>query len=64
MPEPLHPAAIHHVPPFVTAPGETDVLCIVTAFFVLFAVVGIVHAVILRIHALLLPIKALVFSGR
>jgi hypothetical protein len=42
MTEPLHPAAIHHLPSFVTAPGETDVLFIVTAFFVLFAVVGIV----------------------
>lgn len=24
MAEPVHPAAIHHLPPFVTAPGDTD----------------------------------------
>ena len=27
----LHPVAIHHLPPFVTAPGETDVLFVVMA---------------------------------
>ncbi|UHD18026.1 hypothetical protein [Thiocapsa bogorovii] len=51
MTEPLHPAAIHHLPPFVTAPGETDVLFIVTAFFVLFAVVGI-GIFYFKLHAL------------
>ena len=24
MTEPLHPAATHHLPSFITAPGETD----------------------------------------
>src|SRR5215510_1147600 len=31
MTEPLHPAATHHLPSFITAPGETDVLMIVMA---------------------------------
>jgi hypothetical protein len=51
MTEPLHPAAIHHLPPFVTAPGETDVLFIVMAFFVLFAVIGI-GLFYFKLHAL------------
>jgi hypothetical protein len=29
MTEPLHPAATHHLPAFITAPGETDVLMVV-----------------------------------
>jgi hypothetical protein len=41
MSEPLHPAAIHHLPPFVTAPGETDALFVFTAIFVLLGVIGI-----------------------
>ena len=41
MPVPQHPAAIDHLPPFVTAPGETDVLFIAVAIFVLLAVIGI-----------------------
>jgi hypothetical protein len=31
MTEPLHPAATHHLPSFITAPGETDVLMVVMA---------------------------------
>jgi len=31
MTEPLHPAASHHLPAFITAPGETDVLMVVMA---------------------------------
>jgi hypothetical protein len=41
MAEPIHPAATHHLPPFVTAPGETDVLFIAMVIFVLLAVIGI-----------------------
>ncbi len=41
MSESLHPAATHHLPPFITGPGQTDVLFIVMAVFVLLAVVGI-----------------------
>jgi len=51
MTEPLHPAATHHLPPFVTAPGETDVLFIIMAVFVLFAVIGI-GIFYFKIHAL------------
>ena len=36
----LHSAATHHLPVFVTAPGETDVLMVVTAFILLGAVVA------------------------
>ena len=31
MAEAVHPAATHHLPPFFTAPGETDVLMVITA---------------------------------
>ena len=51
MAEPLHPAAIPHLPPFVTAPGETDVLFLVMAIFVLLAVVGI-GVFYFKLHAL------------
>ena len=36
----LHPAAIHHLPSFITAPGQTDVLMVVTAIILVVAVVG------------------------
>lgn len=51
MSEPLHPAAIHHLPPFVTAPGETDVLFVVMAIFVLLALIGI-GVFYFKLHAL------------
>ncbi|NEX20257.1 hypothetical protein G3480_08005 [Thiorhodococcus mannitoliphagus] len=51
MAESLHPVAIHHLPPFITAPGETDVLFFVMAIFVLFAVIGI-GIFYFKIHAL------------
>ncbi|NEX22472.1 hypothetical protein G3480_19535 [Thiorhodococcus mannitoliphagus] len=51
MTDPLHPVATHHLPPFITAPGETDVLFIVMAIFVLFAVIGI-GIFYFKIHAL------------
>ncbi|HUG61958.1 MAG TPA: hypothetical protein VMP03_08935, partial [Methylomirabilota bacterium] len=35
------PAAAPHLPPFVTAPGETDVLMVAMGVFLLLAVVGI-----------------------
>jgi hypothetical protein len=46
-----HPAASHHLPPFITAPGETDVLMIVTGVILMFAVMmfGILF---LRLHSL------------
>ncbi|MBK1718501.1 hypothetical protein [Thiocystis violacea] len=51
MTDSLHPAATHHLPPFVTAPGETDVLFVVMGFFVLLAVIGI-GLFYFKLHAL------------
>ena len=47
----LHPAATDHLPPFITAPGQTDVLFNVMLVFVLLMIflVGILY---LRLHAL------------
>jgi hypothetical protein len=47
----LHPAATHHLPGFITAPGETDVLMVVMAVFLLLAVLG-VGILFLRLHSL------------
>jgi hypothetical protein len=51
MPELLHPAASHNLPSFITAPGETDVLMVVTSLILVVAVVmfGILF---LRLHTL------------
>jgi len=51
MAEQLHPAASHHMPAFITAPGETDVLMVVTAVILGVAVVGF-GILYLRLHAL------------
>lgn len=51
MPESLHPAAVEHVPAFITAPGETDVLMNVMIVFVLLLVL-LVGVLYLRLHAL------------
>lgn len=40
MAESLHPAATHHLPSFITAPGETDVLMVVMAIILLLSVLG------------------------
>jgi hypothetical protein len=47
----LHPAAPHHLPPFITAPGETDVLMVVMGVFLLMAVLA-VGLLFLRLHTL------------
>jgi hypothetical protein len=51
MAEPLHPAASHHLPGFITAPGETDWLMVIMAVFLAVAVLmfGILF---LRLHSL------------
>jgi hypothetical protein len=49
--ESLHPAAIEHLPPFITSPGETDVLMVVMAGILLIAVVGF-GVLFLRLHTL------------
>ena len=51
MAEPLHPAAIQHLPPFVTAPGETDLLFVFMAILVLLGVIGI-GIFYFKLHAL------------
>jgi hypothetical protein len=51
MAEQMHPAASHHLPAFITAPGETDVLMIITAVILAVAVVGF-GILYLRLHAL------------
>jgi len=48
---PLHPAASHHLPSFITAPGSTDVLMVITAIFLLVAVVAF-GILFLRLHSL------------
>lgn len=47
----LHPQAPHHLPAFITSPGETDVLMVVTAVIMLLAVLG-VGLIFLRLHTL------------
>ncbi|WP_287233169.1 hypothetical protein [Mesorhizobium sp.] len=41
MSEAMHPAAPHYLPPFITAPGETDVLFTGSVIFLVLAVMGI-----------------------
>jgi multisubunit Na+/H+ antiporter MnhF subunit len=47
----LHPAASHHLPAFITAPGETDVLMVVTGV-ILLAGVLMFGILFLRLHSL------------
>lgn len=47
----IHPAASHHLPVFITAPGETDVLMVVSLIMLLAIVVGI-GVFYFRLHAL------------
>ena len=46
-----NPAAIEHLPPFITAPGETDVLMIVTAVILLLSVL-MFGLFFLRLHTM------------
>jgi hypothetical protein len=47
----VHPAAPHHLPAFITAPGETDVLMVVMAVFLVVAIL-MVGILFLRLHTL------------
>src|SRR5262247_640006 len=47
----LNPAASHDLPSFITAPGETDVLMVIMALFLVLAVVGF-GLLFLRLHTL------------
>jgi hypothetical protein len=39
--ESLHPSAPHHLPAFITAPGDTDVLMVVVGIVLIAAVIGV-----------------------
>lgn len=47
----VHPAAPHHLPAFIAGPGETDVLMVVMAIFLIVAVLAVGN-LFLRIHTL------------
>jgi hypothetical protein len=47
----VHPLAPHHLPAFITAPGETDVLMAGVAVFLVVAVM-MVGILLLRLHTL------------
>ncbi|MCX7303637.1 MAG: hypothetical protein NTV73_04740 [Hyphomicrobiales bacterium] len=47
----LNPLAPHHLPGFITAPGETDVLMVGGAIFLIIAVLGL-GSVYFRLHSL------------
>src|SRR5215475_8080324 len=51
MAESIHPAASHHMPAFITAPGETDVLMVVMGIILALAVLGF-GILFLRLHTL------------
>jgi len=51
MADSLHPAATHHLPSFITAPGETDVLMVIMAIVLMAAVLGF-GILFLRLHTL------------
>ena len=51
MTAPPHPAATQHLPPFVTAPGDTDVLMVVAAVTLLVAVLAF-GVLFLHLHTL------------
>ena len=47
----LHPAAPHHLPAFISAPGETDVFMVVMAVILVIAMMA-VGLLFLRLHTL------------
>lgn len=47
----VHPAAPHYLPPFITAPGETDVLMVAMAITLIVAVLAFGN-LFLRLHTL------------
>jgi hypothetical protein len=49
--ESLHPSAPHHLPGFITAPGDTDILMVVVGIFLLGAVLMIGN-LYLQLHSL------------
>jgi hypothetical protein len=51
MKELLHPAASQHLPSFITAPGETDVLMVATSIILVLSVLGF-GSLFFRLHTL------------
>lgn len=51
MTHPVHPAAPHHLPWFITAPDQTDVLMVSMGIFLLIAVLAVGN-IFLRLHTL------------
>jgi hypothetical protein len=49
--ESIHPAAPHHLPAFITAPGDTDVLMVAVGIFLIVAVLAVGNFY-LRLHSL------------
>ena len=47
----IHPAAPHHLPGFITAPGETDVLMVAMGVLLILAVLTVGN-IFLRLHTL------------
>jgi hypothetical protein len=47
----IHPGAPHHLPGFITAPGETDVLMVAMGVLLILAVLGVGN-IFLRLHTL------------
>jgi hypothetical protein len=51
MTESLNPAAPHHLPSFITAPGDTDVLMVITAIVLVLCILAF-GILFLRLHTL------------
>src|SRR5246127_134611 len=51
MTESLNPAASHHLPAFITAPGDTDVLMVITAIVLVLCILAF-GILFLRLHTL------------
>ena len=51
MTDQLHPLTPHHLPFYITKPGETDVLMIVMGIFLILAILGVGN-IYLRLHSL------------
>ena len=51
MADSVHPAASHHLPSFITAPGETDVLMVVMSVILVLSILGF-GSVFFRLHTL------------
>ena len=51
MNESLHPAAAHHLPSFITAPGETDVLMVVMSVILVLAIL-MFGSLFFRLHTM------------